>query len=218
MSFLDRFDLFVFDLDGTLADTREDLAASLNHALDFLGRPPLDLETVTSYVGNGARTLIERALGSDANPERIEAGLDSFVQDYREGCLRKTTLYPGTAATLEGLRSKHLAVLTNKPLYHSRKILAALGLEHYFLSIVGGDTLPSKKPDPAGLHTILQASGVAPERTLLIGDSAVDIETARAAGVTSAFVTYGFSPDAEREARPDHVLSSLRELLDERPS
>jgi len=214
MSFLERFDLFVFDLDGTLADTREDIAASLNHALHFLGRPPLDLETVTRYVGNGARTLIERALGSDASPERVEAGLDSFVREYREGCLSKTELYPGVAATLEGLRTKNLAVLTNKPLYHSRKILAALGIEHHFLSVVGGDTLASKKPNPAGLLTILEASGAASERTLLIGDSAVDIHTARAANVAAAFVTYGFSPHAEREARPDHVLSSLLELLD----
>lgn len=213
MSFLKRFDLFVFDLDGTLADTREDIATSVNHALQPLGIPPLDVDTVTTFVGDGARLLIQRALGPTATLERVEAGLKAFVREYGEGCLRKTKLYPGTTETLEGLRSKDLAVLTNKPHFHSRKILGALGIDHHFLSIVGGDSLPSKKPDPTGLLTIVEASGRARERTLLIGDSAVDIQTAVAAGVEGALVTYGFSPDAGRRAGPDHILTSLLDLL-----
>src|SRR5262245_7690030 len=128
-TFRDLYDLFVFDLDGTLADTRQDLATSLNHALSLLGLPPLSLEAVTRFVGDGARVLIERALGSRATGSAVERALEAFLDDYRETCVKTTSLYPGVRTTLESLKPKDLAVLTNKPLYPTRRILAAQGLE-----------------------------------------------------------------------------------------
>jgi len=213
MSFLRRYDLFVFDLDGTLVDSREDIAASLNEALAPLGAEPLDVETVTRYVGNGARVLIERALGGEASPERVQAGLDAFLHHYRAGCLDRTRLYPGVRAALEGLCGKTVALLTNKPSFHSLKILAGLGIEGRFRRVVAGDTMPAKKPDPRGLVSILEELSCPPERSLLVGDTAVDVQTARAAGAAAAFVTYGFRPEEAEVERPDHILSSLLDLI-----
>ena len=128
-TFRELYDLFVFDLDGTLADTREDLARSVNHALSTLGLLPLPLEAVTRHVGDGARVLMERALGPQASGETVDRALKAFLDDYREACVRATKLYPEVRSTLEALKEKDLAVLTNKPLFHSQKILAAHGIE-----------------------------------------------------------------------------------------
>jgi phosphoglycolate phosphatase len=217
--FPEHYDLFVFDLDGTLADTRQDLRASVNRALSALGLPGLSLEEVTRYVGDGARVLIERALGPKRTVEAVEQGLQAFLDDYRATCAQTTMLYPGVRPALEGLRAKNLAkdlaVLTNKPIFPTQKILAAHGLEDFFQAVVGGDSIAQKKPHPAGLRKIAGELGHPLERTLLIGDSAIDIETARAAGARAAFVKYGFRPDDWREAAPDHLLDSLLDLLGE---
>jgi phosphoglycolate phosphatase len=212
--FTDRYDLFVFDLDGTLADTRADLAGSVNHALAGLGLPALDLETVTRFVGDGARVLLERALGPSGTPERVDSALGEFLEHYTGACTRATRLYPGVREAIETLRGrgKDLAVLTNKPILHSRKILSSLGLEESFARIVGGDTAPEKKPDPRGLLSILGELGRPTCRALFIGDSAVDARTARAAGVRWAWFRGGFLAEAPRDPPPDHVLSSLLDL------
>ncbi len=210
----DRFDLFVFDLDGTLADTREDIASSVNHALQELRRPPLDLGTVTRFVGDGARTLLARALGESAPEEEIEAALAAFLAHYRDACLNSSRLYEGVREALDGLRSKTLAVLTNKPRYHSLKILRGLGIEHHFRWIQCGDDAWPKKPDPGGLLHLARAAGCAPGRGLFVGDSSVDIATARAAHFPFAFVSYGFSPDAVAGQTVDLVLNDLRQVLD----
>ena len=211
--FLDSFDLFVFDLDGTLADTREDISDSVNHALEACGRPPVDVETVTRFVGDGARMLIERALGPGAPEASITSALEQFLAHYRDGCVRKTRLYPGVRETLEGLRGRDLAVLTNKPLFHSRKILARLGIEAFFRRIEGGDSVPAKKPDPSGLRLIAETLNRGLSRTLVVGDSSVDVRTAHAAGSRAAFVTYGFRPESRSEEPPDFILGSLSELV-----
>ena len=215
--FIDLYDLFVFDLDGTLADTREDLRTSINRALSSLGLKPLSLEELTLYVGDGARVLVERALGPKKKSGAVERALETFLDDYRETCTQTTKLYPEVRAALAALRAqdrpKDLAVLTNKPMFHAQKILAAQGLEGFFRSVVGGDTTGGKKPNPAGLLRIAEDLGHPLEKTLLVGDSAIDVQTARAAGSKAAFVKYGFRPNDWREAMPDYVLSSLLELL-----
>lgn len=224
-TFRELYDLFVFDLDGTLADTREDLARSVNQALSTLGLPPLSLEAVTRYVGDGARALIERALGLPtsrpggprASGETVDRALKTFLDDYREACVKTTKLYPEVRPALEALKGKDLAVLTNKPLYPTRKILAALGIEGLFRKVVGGDSFPEKKPDPSGLCSIAEEAGHSFGRTLLVGDSSIDVRTARAAGAKAAFVTYGFKPDDWRITPPDHVLSSFSMLLGDAP-
>jgi phosphoglycolate phosphatase len=211
--FLDSYDLFVFDLDGTLADTRADLTESVNHALEAQGSAPLSMEEVTRYVGNGAKMLMQRALGATATARVLERALTDFLQHYTEHCTERTVLYPGTREALRGLAGKDLAVLSNKPSLHSRKILSALGVEDVFARIEGGDSFPQKKPDPAGLLAVARDLGHPLDRTLVVGDSEVDIQTARAAGARAAFVTYGFRPEALTANAPDYVLRDLRELL-----
>ena len=236
-TFLDRYDLFVFDLDGTVADTREDLAAAVNETLRRLGRKPIDVDTVTRFVGDGVRMLLERALGEGesgdapgdapgdesgdesgrasggASGGEIDRAVDVFLGIYGAGCTRRTSLYRGVRETLNGLGEKDLAVLTNKPLAFTRKILEHLAVDRYFSAIEGGDSAPARKPDPKGLIHIATSLGHSLQRTILVGDSSTDILTARAAGAASAFVGYGFRPDAWKETPPDYRLRSLLELL-----
>jgi phosphoglycolate phosphatase len=210
---LETFDLLVFDLDGTLAETREDIHASVNYALGTLGRPPLGLDAVSRYVGNGARVLIERALGSAARPKDVEEVLDSFLAHYGEHCLERTRLYPGVEDGLRRLAGRPLGVLTNKPLRPTTKILSGLGILHAFAAVVGGDSAPAKKPDPRGLLSLCSRFGAAPGRTLLVGDTAVDVETARNAGTRVAGVSYGFRPEDFAASPPDYEIQSFGELL-----
>jgi phosphoglycolate phosphatase len=213
--YLDLYDLFVFDLDGTLADTREDIAASLNHALGELGRPPCDLPTVTRYIGNGAPVLLRRALGPDAPEAQVDDGLARFLEHYGIHCLDRTRLYPGVGATVEALFAarKTLTVLSNKPTAMSVEILLGLGIAGRFARIDGGDRFPEKKPDPAGLRSAMETFGAAPRRTLMIGDTGVDIATARAAGVAAAGVVWGFKPEELSADPPEHLLRTIGDLL-----
>lgn len=212
--YTDLYDLFVFDLDGTLADTREDLAASVNHALERLGRPASDLTTVTRFIGNGAPVLMRRALGESAPEETVKEGLRLFLAHYGEHCLRRTRLYPGVGETLDRLRSrgKALSVLSNKPTAMSVEILTGLGIAGRFLRIDGGDRFERKKPDPAGLIEVMRALGASPARTLFLGDSAVDVDTARAAGAGAAGALWGFKPEEFAAHPPDHLLPDFSRL------
>lgn len=214
-TFPEAYDLFIFDLDGTIADTCEDLAESVNHALSMVGAARLDLSTVRSYVGDGARRLMERAVGGQGNEETISAALAAFLSHYRDACTQRTRLYPGAREGLEGLRArgKLLTVLTNKPQYPTLRILESLGVAPLFARIEGGDAVPARKPDPAALLRCTQDLGVSRDRTLMVGDSGIDVRTARAAGVGVAFVPYGFRPETPNETPPDYVLSSLEDLL-----
>lgn len=215
MRYTDLYDLFIFDLDGTLAETRQDLAASVNFTLGRLGLPPRDLAEVTRFIGNGARVLLDRALGPEATPESIERGLVIFLEHYRDHCLDRTVLYPGVERTVEALAAagKKLTVLTNKPTAMSRKILEALAVASRFARIDGGDSFPIKKPDPQGLREHLRAFEVPAARALMVGDSAVDIATARAAGIRAAGAMWGFKPEEFEEEPPDHILEKAEDLL-----
>jgi len=210
--------LLIFDLDGTLIDSKLDLALSVNATLEHLGRPALDEAIIFSYVGQGAPTLIRRVVGDDASLDEIARGLEFFLAYYREHKLDHTDLYPGTHTTLERLANGHLgsprtlAVLTNKPERVSREILAGLGLGEMFRYIYGGNTFETKKPDPLGLRTLIENTGADSSATMIVGDSDVDIQTGINAGVWTCGVTYGFGNLQLEVNPPDLVIHSLPEL------
>jgi len=197
--------LVIFDLDGTLIDSRLDLVHSVNAALRHIGRPELPDDVIASYVGDGAPILIQRALGGEEIDDAlVRKGLEFFLSYYREHKLDHTTVYPGVADALASIQRssngtpngtpRHLAVLSNKPVVPSRAIVDALGLGPFFSQVYGGNSFPSKKPDPEGARKLLEESGVAPQHAAIVGDSHVDIETGRNAGLYTVAVTYGFAP------------------------
>lgn len=201
-------DLVIFDLDGTLIDSKLDLAQAVNATRSHFKLPPLDHESVSSYVGNGAPVLIRRALGQEFSEEQIRKALEFFLEFYREHMLDHTTLYPGVRECLDRLREEgvHLAVLTNKPVRFSQAILDGLGVAGHFFRVYGGNSFEKKKPDPVGVETLLAESGVARERAVLVGDSGVDVRTARNAGILACGVTYGFQPESLVEDPPDFLV------------
>ena len=208
--------LVVFDLDGTLIDSARDLATAVNRALQRVapGTPALAEDVVRSFIGSGARVLIARSLARTGLTVAVEDVLPVFLEAYA-GCLLDTTrLYPGTREALDRLRGRQLAVLTNKPGDMSRAILGGLGVADRFARIVGGGDLPGKKPDPAGLLRLAAEAGVDPSAALMVGDSAIDVRTGRAAGVPTAGVTYGFDAGSFRGDPPDLLVDSLGELAD----
>jgi phosphoglycolate phosphatase len=208
-------DLFVFDLDGTLIDSRLDLALSVNAVRVNFGMPPLDHEVIFSHVGNGAPVLIQRSLGPGVSAETAEEGLQFFYSYYREHMLDNTLLYPGVRETLDELlaQGKRMAVLTNKPVRFSEGIIDGLDLSKYFARIYGGNSFDSKKPDPEGLRHLIKEFDVAAQRALMIGDSYVDVQTARNAGVPCCGVTYGLQPESFREYPPDLLIDRFQDLL-----
>lgn len=202
----------IFDLDGTLIDSKQDLIRSVNAMLVDTGREPLHEDTVSSYIGHGAPRLVARALGNGATEEECEQALKFFLVHYDEHKLDSTCAYPGVAEALEELRVFPMAVLTNKPVRVSRKILDGLGLAKYFRAVYGGNSFETKKPDPLGAKKILWELGAAPVEALMVGDSEVDVQTARNAGTLAAAVNYGFGTH-DREAYPaDIYLDRLTEL------
>lgn len=209
--------LLIFDLDGTLIDSRQDLANSVNAALRFLRRDELPLDVIASMVGDGAPVLIHRALGDNADPIEVRRGLEFFLDYYREHKLDYTHLYNGIPEALDALQGANgtrqtMSVLTNKPVIPSRAIVDALGIAARFASVYGGNSFETKKPDPLGLATILSETGFRPEQAIMIGDSHVDVETGRNAGTWTCGVTYGFSPQSLGDVPPDIVFDSPQEL------
>ena len=208
--------LIVFDLDGTLVDSLADIATALNRTLARLspGAPGLSRDAVRSLVGMGARELVARALPRAGLDMPVEEALSLFVEVYRGGLLNETRPYPGVVAGLDRLRDQTLAVLTNKPGDMSRAILDGLGLADRFVRIYGGGDVPGKKPDPAGLVRLLTETVTPPSGALMVGDSAVDVRTARNAGVGAVGVSYGFDPSGLAEERPDLIVDSLEALAE----
>ena len=210
-----RYDLLVLDLDGTLIDSSLDLALAVNATRKRFGLDPLSLDQVAGYVGNGAEMLIRRSLQPDATDRSVQDGLQFFLQYYRENMLVNTKLYPGVSEALEIWRAagKKMAVLTNKPARFSQDLVAGLGIADYFARVYGGNSFETKKPDPFGLNRIMQELRVAPARTLMIGDSSVDVQTARNAGTTCAGVTFGLRPQDFERYPPDALVDDLREIV-----
>lgn len=206
--------LLVFDLDGTLVDSSRDIAAAVNAALARVapGTAAIPLEAILSYVGEGARLLIERSLGHAELDLRPDDVLAVYLECYSEHLLDTTTLYPGVAEALDALEGTTLAVLTNKPGDMSRAILEGLGVASRFARVWGAGDVPSRKPDPGGLLHLMSDVGVPPEETWMVGDSATDVAAARAAGVRVAGVTWGFHPAALRAAGVDRLIDDPRDL------
>jgi phosphoglycolate phosphatase len=209
--------LLIFDLDGTLIDSRLDLAHAVNAARGFMGLAPLEHDTVYKYVGNGAAVLIQRALGDLNTPENAEKALSFFLGYYSEHKLDYTVLYPGVRESLDRLLAARvpMAVLTNKPVRISRAIVEELGLAGHFFKIYGGNSFEFKKPHRIGIDTLVDESGVSREDTIMVGDSAVDVETAHNAGVRSCGVTYGFQPETFAKWPPDILVDRLEQLADQ---
>jgi phosphoglycolate phosphatase len=207
--------LLIFDLDGTLIDSKQDLISSVNATRAYMQLPALPGDLVASYVGNGAPVLIRKAMGPEASDSQVETALDYFIRYYHDHCLDATRLYPGALETLESARDKqiHLAILTNKPVRISHVILDGLGLEGTFFRIYGGNSFPAKKPDPIGIDTLREESKVAAEHTVMVGDSSVDIQTARNAKVFSVGLTYGLQPESLKQVPPDLLLDRMEDLI-----
>jgi phosphoglycolate phosphatase len=208
--------VLIFDLDGTLIDSKLDLAHSVNAARNHLGLPPISNELVYSYVGEGAPVLIRRALGAEALQEDVDRALQYFLQYYRAHQLDHTTLYPGVRDALDRLKESgaRLSVLTNKPVRISNEILAGLGVKDHFDYIYGGNSFEFKKPNPIGIDTIVRDTNASRERTVMVGDSGVDIQTARNAGVVACGVSYGFQPETLVTNPPDFMIDNMAELYE----
>jgi phosphoglycolate phosphatase len=201
---------FLFDLDGTLIDSKLDLVNSVNFMLREMQREVLPLATVVSYIGHGAPRLV--ADGPKTAEADRKRGLEIFLAHYSEHNLDATRAYPGVVEGLQALQDRPMAVLTNKPKKMSVEILEALGLLKYFRAVYGGDSFEKKKPDPAGAQAILKNLGAQPQGAAMVGDSDVDIKTARNAGMLAIAVNYGFGQH-DRQAQPaDLYVDSLLEI------
>ncbi|MFZ0478451.1 MAG: HAD-IA family hydrolase [Terriglobales bacterium] len=243
--FLRRFDphsirLLVFDLDGTLIDSRLDLIHSINATLRHFGRPELPGDVIASYVGDGAPALVQRALGNGADEAFFKQALEYFLAYYRMHKLDHTAVYDGIPEVLAALagscgadtpvdspsqssgslragsvrpgQQRLMAVLSNKPVHPSRAIVEALGMGDYFVRVYGGNSFPTKKPDPLGVRTLLEETSVTPQEALMIGDSSIDVQTGQNAGMWTCGVLYGFAPHSLEEVRPDVLVERPAEL------
>jgi phosphoglycolate phosphatase len=208
--------LVIFDLDGTLIDSRLDLIHSVNAMLRHFKRPELPGDVVASYVGDGAPMLVRRALGDPEDEKFFKAGLEYFLDYYREHKLDYTHVYAGITEALEQIRSnsanRKMAVLSNKPVNPTRAIVDALGLADFFVKVYGGNSFDTKKPDPLGVKILLRETDTAPANAMIVGDSSIDILTGRNAGITTCGVTYGFAPHTLCEAPPDLLVDTPGEL------
>lgn len=213
--------LVIFDLDGTLIDSRRDLAQSVNATLRNFGRSELPEEVIATYIGDGAGMLVRRALGDPDDEAIVDEALEYFLAYYRIHKLDHTTVYDGVFEALDAIRAAQptlpMAVLTNKPVRPSRDICSHFGLDRYFFQNYGGNSFHTKKPDPLGLNTLIaEASAlnglpISPAETVMIGDSDVDVLTARNAGAWSIGCTFGLSPHTLEAAPPNALVKEPRE-------
>ncbi|MCB4796325.1 phosphoglycolate phosphatase [Pseudomonas sp. NP21570] len=216
--------LVMFDLDGTLMDSVPDLAAAVDKMLMLLGREPAGIERVRDWVGNGSRVLVRRALAGGLNHDGVadelaDEALALFMQAYAGGH-ELTAVYPGVRECLDWLREREvkLAIITNKPAQFIEPLLEEKGLAGYFDWLVGGDTLPQQKPDPAALFWVMDNAGVAPGESLFVGDSRNDVRAAKAATVPCVALTYGYNHgEPIADEHPALVLDDLRELVASAP-
>ncbi|MBI4482756.1 MAG: HAD-IA family hydrolase [Acidobacteria bacterium] len=207
--------LFLLDLDGTLIDSRADIVYSANSMRLQMGFPPLEFHSIAPFVGGGIGPLMEHAFPT-ADGELLERAIPLFRQHYQRNCLERTRLYPGVAETLKALRipGNHLAVLTNKPLHLSEKILRGLGAFDLFDAVVGGDSLGNKKPHPEPFLHLVEKFRVPRHQAMIVGDMPADMEGGRSAGILTCGVTYGIGdPENLRPTKPDFWIHSFPELI-----
>ena len=214
-----RLKLLVFDLDGTLIDSARDLANSVNAALEHMERPPLTEAMIATFVGNGAAMLVRQALAAEekispdeVHDEEIARAYSYFLEHYRAHLLDYTYAYAGVVEALRALSGRFaMAVLTNKPVRPAQRICEGLGMAEFFPTIYGGDSFPLKKPDPMGLSAIIAETGVRADETMMIGDSKVDVLTARNAGAWSLGCQFGFGPQNLHEEMPDILVDDAND-------
>jgi len=210
--------LLIFDLDGTLIDSRQDLANSINAMLRHFGKKELPHEVIASYIGDGAPMLVRRSLGDPDDENFVQDALLYFMAWYREHKLDNTYVYDGIKDALQAIQKSRdgqplkMAVLSNKPVGPSRAIVEALGLGPYFFQVYGGNSFHTKKPDPAGVQALLEEASAFAEETIIVGDSDIDVLTARNAGIFSVGVTYGLAPHTLEDAHPDVLIDKPHEL------
>ncbi len=216
---LDRVRLLIFDLDGTLVDSQLDLAHSINAMLRHYHRAELPVEIISGFIGDGAPMLVRRALGDPDNGDFFREALDYFIRYYREHKLDNTYVYAGIKEALSTIevasnRRVKMAVLTNKPVIPSKGIVEGLGLRDYFFEVYGGNSFPTKKPDPEGAQKLMEEAGVTASEAIMIGDSDNDTLTAKNAGMWSIGCTYGFSPESLQQVPPDMLIDTPLELVE----
>jgi phosphoglycolate phosphatase len=207
----------VWDLDGTLVDSATDIATSLNRLLGENELAALEDALIKNMIGEGVAVLIRRgfeAHGITPDGKRLESLVERFLVIYSEVATASTRLFPGAREALQSLSDAGLrqAICTNKPEAITRQVLAGLGIADCFDVVIGGDTLPRNKPDPLPLRTALEGLDVAPERSLMVGDSAIDVQTAHAAGVSVAFVTFGYGPGPSHPHKADYLIDDFADL------
>ncbi len=214
--------LVMFDLDGTLVDSVPDLTQAVERMLLALGRAPVGDAQVRRWVGNGTDRLVRRALAGDMLGEggQVDAlypqGRALFMEAYRDSNGCHSRLYPGARELLDYLAAQSVpqALVTNKPEAFTEVLLQKMGIARYFVQVIGGDTLPTRKPDPAPLRTVLERLGVEPQQALMVGDSRNDVQAARAAGCAVACVSYGYNHGEPISASaPDLLVNALTQLL-----
>jgi len=210
--------LFLFDLDGTLVDSSEDIARAVNAVLARMGRPALSKSVVLQFVGDGMESLVERVLrqsfGMAPGQEKTKAGTDLLIEEYGEHLIESSRLYPGVRETLAALRTARVGLVSNKPEALSRRVLADFGLAERFCVVLGGDSLARRKPHPDQILSALERCQATPRETVMVGDSPTDIHAGRAAGVFACGVSCGFRSREELEAVGcDVIIDHLAELL-----
>jgi phosphoglycolate phosphatase len=210
--------LFLFDLDGTLIDSREDITRAVNTVLSQMGQRALSTAEVIRFVGDGIETLIQRvlrnAIGAEPSDDQVRAGINLLLAEYRDHLIGSTCLYPGVRETLAALRRAKLGLVTNKPEVLSRRLLDAFGLADCFCMVLGGDSLPRRKPNPAPILEAMSRCHAMPSETVMVGDSPTDIICGKAAGVFTCGISSGFRSREELEAAgPDVIVEHFSDLL-----
>ncbi len=209
--------LFLFDLDGTLVDSREDIVRAVNAAMISMALPAPAPAEVIRFVGDGMEPLIQRVLlkvtGVEPGPLQVSTGVQLMLEEYRRHLIGTTSLYPGVRETLNAIHGAELGLISNKQEELCRRILAAFGLADRFCVVLGGDSLPRRKPDPAPLLNAMSRCGITPAETVMVGDSPADILAGKAAGVATCGVSYGFRSREELQAAgSDVIIDSFEEL------
>jgi len=206
-------DLIIWDLDGTLIDSKRDIAYAVNTTLARIDHPPLSHELIYEYVGNGVRPLIEKAVLATGGGNALETAIGHFQEIYLAHLLDTTVLFDGIPGVLKHFKGKKMAVASNKPYIYVEKILEGLNIAPFFVSVKGGDSVEEKKPHPRMLEVIMREAGTSAPGTVFIGDSAVDMQTGKNAKVRTIGVTYGFRPTEEIVgSAPDAIIAAPRDL------
>jgi phosphoglycolate phosphatase len=209
---MQKIDLIIFDLDGTLVDTRQDITNSVNYARKMFGLPPLDVDTVIKHVGNGVKKLMERSLPENQR-DKVQEAVSHFREHYKDHALVYSRLYPGVEDTLSHFQNKKLAIISNKPEEFSRHVLKGLNVDNYFDLILGGDSLPVMKPNPEPILRVLDAVRVVPDKAVMVGDGIADIEAGKRAQVLTCAVSYGFrKKEILLAVKPDFMVNDILEL------